>query len=574
MPPLNTPHVTSRAPATVSGSKAGEPAKALPKAPAAQARPTVPPALTKKAEGSAARTTFAAKAPTTAASTPQATASTKQTAAASTSAAGKKAEAQPAGASTGASSLTKPQQDAAYAATGTYLKNGTRPDAETLGHIHQEATRLTKQAFDTQTYKPLTAKEAILVSTDELLQMPDETKAANSRTEVNSFRAGVKNRMDAATNPLLQTRYSVKLEPNMVGETAHVHAANVLTNGEVKAVMQNPKQEKMGKVGQFMPNDTIKGESSGTDLPKSKLNHTIVAPYTATLPGKDAASPTAAHEKIRKSFMSGIEPERKTELDQNVDAQMQAAGNSPPGRPRVGIWVRGASGENGHTSTQNMTPERFRQILDATHQAYPDGADIMLLGDGIPKKDQQKWFAGTPWADNVNTSKKDPKKANASQAADLEKQPKVIDFSKPWDSSSEASKAKAGSAPAGKGGYGEQVAIYDRLYREHNMQAIVTNKSGGPDLPSLAGVPQIALSDVNKGDVMANHRLYIQSLVSHSHTVVPVSLENKQAGQPLGQDEQKHLTSMLQRAPVVRNADIAERNRLDALEADPAASAE
>lgn len=560
MPHLNTSHVTSRAPATVSGNTTNDAAKALPKAPAAQTRPATPPALTNKIDGAAANTKFAAMAPEGAEPTAPA---------ASTSAAGKTTATRAPATSASTPALT-PERKKAYTAVGKYLNSaeGARPDAQTIGLIHQEAGRLKTQAFNKESYKPLSAQETMLVGTDELLQMPDTEKAKNSRADLQAFRDGYKARIGNAE----QKPYAVKLESNMVGETAHVHAANALTNGNMKAVMSEDEvKNKNSKIAQFMPPGSMSSKTGfSTELSKSKLNHAVIAPNTVmhTTPNGETEYPTDAHEKIRKSFVGKIPPERINEINGNVDAKMNAintaGGSGAPDKPRVGIWVRHTDAGDGRTDTQNMTKDRFQQILKSTHEAYPGGADLVILGDGIPPGQQANWLAGTAWGSGGSGAKG----GKAGKASDVQSHGGVVDFSRPWDKSNSITNTKlADPNPGQQRGYGEQVAIYDRLYREHNMQAIVTNKSGGPDLPSLAGIPQIALSDVNKGDVMANHRLYMQSLTSHSHTVVPVSLDDKQAGAALSQGEQANLTSMLQRAPQVRKFDIDRRNELDAMEA-------
>jgi len=306
-------------------------------------------------------------------------------------------------------------------------------------------------------------------------------------------------------------------------------------------------------------------------IPKSKLNHVAVAPYTVTLArsATDVEYPTDAHEKVRKSFVDSIPDARKAEIGEAVAEKINRSSTEPAldakgqPRPRVGVWIRQTDASANRTATQNMTKERFQQVLESVDHAYPDGADVVILGDGFPKGQQAGWLKDSAWGDPTNSA--GAKKSTFGKSAGKNGTPppkarEVHDFSKTWDANGVLGGATTATEPGKQRGYAEQVAVYDELYRNHNMQAIVTNKSGGPDLASLAGIPQIAMSDVDPGEIMTKHRLYFQSLASHSHTVVPVTPQQAK----LGDAQQNHLTAMLQRAPVVRQFDIDRRNELAA----------
>src|ERR1700754_3284391 len=109
----------------------------------------------------------------------------------------------------------------------------------------------------------------------------------------------------------------------MVGETAHVHAAHALTGGKMKAVMaQSEVDNPNSKISQFMPYGTMTPKTGfSSEISKSDLNHAVIAPNTVMHTDKTGTQyPTDAHEKIRKSFVDRIPPERMTELNGNVDA--------------------------------------------------------------------------------------------------------------------------------------------------------------------------------------------------------------------------------------------------------------
>jgi hypothetical protein len=113
-------------------------------------------------------------------------------------------------------------------------------------------------------------------------------------------------------------------------------------------------------------------------------------------------------------------------------------------------------------------------------------------------------------------------------------------------------------------GYAEQALVYSALYRNPdanthvNMACVITNKSGGPDLPSLAGVPQIQIAEMATNEVFIHHRMGFQSLCSPMWTVLRVQQRNEGDLMTLSDDQVTELTTLIRRARVLRTWHMGE----------------
>jgi hypothetical protein len=164
--------------------------------------------------------------------------------------------------------------------------------------------------------------------------------------------------------------------------------------------------------------------------------------------------------------------------------------------------------------------------------------NFIILGDGFPDGEQNEWVLNL-------------------------QDVRVYDFSRVWEQNSGLPVPTGLQLvpPGQHGGYAEQVAVYTTLYRGYqnpsgnitniNMECIITNKSGGPDLPSLAGVPQIQIAEMANTELMIHHRMGFQSLCSPMWTVLRVPQRVQGQVQTLTQQQQQELQMLITRAGAV-----------------------
>lgn len=328
--------------------------------------------------------------------------------------------------------------------------------------------------------------------------------------------------------------YRYSLEDNFVGETAHIHACHAIYNTQTSQVRyhlttRNPNTNTGRRFASFMEDvptfDNLESDS------KTHLNETLLAPRTVD-------DPTAVHQNIYTSFVGHLSAQRKQELAQWVGGLLQAHAQGP-NVVRIGVWVRYVAAQGGHTVDQNMSRERFERILDAAHAAGVH--EVIILGDGWPST--ENWF-------DHNTSPYSRTPGRTQGRA-------YTDFVQLWDHNG-GILALNHADPQYHRGYAEQALTYAALYRNPainvhtNMTCIITNKSGGPDLPSLAGVPQIQIAEMADNEVFIHHRMGFQSLCSPMWTVLRVQQRNVGEQMTLSDPQVQELTTLIRRAIVLR----------------------
>lgn len=319
--------------------------------------------------------------------------------------------------------------------------------------------------------------------------------------------------------------YRYSLEDNFVGETAHIRGCATLynevsSNVRYRCTTQQPSQ----RFTAFMA--AVPTYEAGEADAKTHMNETLLAPRTVE-------NPVAVHQRIYRSFVEPLSAQRKQELAQWVTAPF--AGGQPT--VRVGIWVRYLAAEGGHTTDQNMTRERFQRILQAAVAAGVQ--EVIIVGDGWPA--QENWLAGTGFSTDPA-----PNERRAH-----------VRFLRMWQQNGGIQNGQHGVAPHIRG-YGEQALVYSMLYRDPSandnvgMSCIITNKSGGPDLPSLAGVPQIQIAEMAAPEIMIHHRMGFQAICSPMWTVLRAGQRQQNELMTLSEEQTGTLTTLIRRAQVLR----------------------
>lgn len=182
---------------------------------------------------------------------------------------------------------------------------------------------------------------------------------------------------------------------------------------------------------------------------------------------------------------------------------------------------------------------RFQKILDAAQRSGVD--ELILLGDGLPAPD---------WLSYPTSGAHYALSPTGTQGA-------VHDFSKLRDDDTRLPPGSCSKAETLRG-YAEQVCVYAALYRNPsatvhvNMRCIVTNKSGGPDLPSLAGIPQIQIAEMSGTENIVFHRMGFQALCSHAWTVLRSPARASGDVMTLTTTQVNELTDPLRRAQRLR----------------------
>jgi hypothetical protein len=259
--------------------------------------------------------------------------------------------------------------------------------------------------------------------------------------------------------------------------------------------------------------------------PKTNINEELIAPRTI-------GQAVAAHQKVLKFYLRDTQPARK----EQIAAWVAGRFNGAPNERCAGIWIRRTGNNSGHTTDQYLSRDRFQKIFQKMHQAGI--RNFIILGDGFPDGEQNEWVLNL-------------------------QDVRVYDFSRVWEQNSGLPVPTGLQLvpPGQHGGYAEQVAVYTTLYRGYqnpsgnitniNMECIITNKSGGPDLPSLAGVPQIQIAEMANTELMIHHRMGFQSLCSPMWTVLRVPQRVQGQVQTLTQQQQQELQMLITRAGAV-----------------------
>lgn len=410
-----------------------------------------------------------------------------------------------------------------YSSTGTTLSDADLRDV-TVGRV-LKARELYANHFRATSYVPRTPEQVTIILEGEFLT--EYTRIVQDATALNTALRRLFDFTKRRLKSDATKTYAYSLEDGFVGETAHIHGAKVL-NPHKTVTYHCTTSPPSGRFSQFMT--PVTAAASGADA-KTRINETLIAPRTV-------ADPTSAHETVLTSFVAGITAARRQEIAQWVGGQFapHAAGAAVK---RVGIWVRNVAATGGHTVDQNMSKERFQKILEAAHQSGAD--DVILLGDALP---HDNWLnyptGGAHYARHPGMG-----------------QGTAYDFTRLWLGTGPLP-AGAHSAPATLRGYAEQVAVYTALYRNPsaiihaNMSCIVTNKSGGPDLPSLAGVPQIQVAEMDPTEKIIFHRMGFQALCSHAWTVVRSAARGHGEPMTLSGPQVTELADLLRRAEHLR----------------------
>lgn len=320
--------------------------------------------------------------------------------------------------------------------------------------------------------------------------------------------------------------YRYSLADSFVGETAHLCAAHALNDSRPKRtiVYRCTTPHPNPRFTRFM--DSIPTKTPLEDpAPKTNINEELIAPRTI-------GQAVAAHQKVLKFYLRNTQPARKEQIAAWVAGRFNGA---PNGRC-AGIWIRRTGNNSGHTADQDLSRDRFQRILEAMRAVGI--VNIIILGDGFPDGEQNHWVP------NQN-------------------QGHVYDFSRLWEQNRGLPVATDPQLvqPDQHGDYAEQVTVYTTLYRGYqnprgditpiNMECIITNKSGGPDLPSLAGVPQIQIAEMANAEIMIHHRMGFQSLCSPMWTVLRVPQRVQGEVQTLTPQKQQELQRLITRAGAV-----------------------
>ncbi len=333
-----------------------------------------------------------------------------------------------------------------------------------------------------------------------------------------------------------QTRYyRYSLENNFVGETAHIHGGHALYNTNEAQVRYRCTTPDMNtgtgrRFTAFMHDvPTFAGLESDA---KTEINETLIAPRTV-------GDAPAVHQTIYHSFMADLGAARKQEIVQWVGNQFLPAHPQGAAVVRVGVWVRYVDAGAGHTADQNMSRDRFEKILTAAAAAGVH--EVILLGDG--------WPAGQNWLDGPHCPYARQPGANQGRAH--------FAFLRMWEPDRGIPDLQHAD-PALVRGYAEQALTYSALYRnpaagaDINMSCIITNKSGGPDLPTLAGVPQIQFAEMAPNELFVHHRMGFQSLCSPLWSVQRVPQRGPGDAMTLTPPQVQELTTLIQRAARIR----------------------
>lgn len=324
--------------------------------------------------------------------------------------------------------------------------------------------------------------------------------------------------------------YRYSLQDNFVGETAHIKGCAALYNNQVRyrCVTHPPHGRFTAFMAQLPTYDNLEADA------KTDINETLLAPRTID-------NPVDAHQTIYRSFVEQLTDQRKQEIVQWAGGRVQAHPNGA-NVFRVGVWIRQVPQQDGHTADQNMSQTRFQLILQAAAAAGVD--EVIVLGDGWPGG-QQTWLNNTVYA----------------LAPGNNQRRAYTDFVQMWTSNQPGRGIPdlQHADPVHARGYAEQALVYSVLYRNPdanthvNMACIITNKSGGPDLPSLAGVPQIQIAEMAAGEVFVHHRMGFQSLCSPMWTVLRAQQRGADDVMTLSNPQVQELTTLIQRARQVRN---------------------
>jgi hypothetical protein len=326
--------------------------------------------------------------------------------------------------------------------------------------------------------------------------------------------------------------YHYSLENNFVGETAHIRGCHAIYNTKESNVRYRCTTQIPGKRFDRFMQDVPTFDNLESDT-KTRINETLLAPRTV----KDAPG---VHQGIYTSFVQHLTQERKQELVDWVGEQFQAHAEGA-NVVRVGVWVRRVPAQGGHTVDQNMSRARFERILVAAADAGVH--EVILLGDGWPSN--ENWFDhdNSPYSFNPG-----PNRAYNG-------------FLRLWEDPGIPELDRAD--PNYHRGYAEQALTYSALYRNPadnvavNMTCIITNKSGGPDLPSLAGIPQIQIAEMADNEVFIHHRMGFQSLCSPMWTVLRVPQRNVGDQMTLSDPKVQELTTLIRRAGKLRQWHLA-----------------
>ncbi|WP_147443210.1 hypothetical protein [Corallococcus sp. AB011P] len=382
----------------------------------------------------------------------------------------------------------------------------------------KQADELLAEYQTSDPFKRLTRDEVLSILSAESLRVM-ASDALSMKNKLETIEAALKmfkdfeTRSDPAYFPSVATTY--KLDLDMMGESAHVRAAWLMSpnphsvryiedgsGNRFEPVLHPPARDD----GTHREGPSVvklrKDEPPPPITEKQSVNAEQIAPRTVN-------DPVGMHEKVLRDHLANIDPRKLEEIRNTVWSQFpkQGAGES---RERIGVWIRNVpeqTRDNGKAPAQNMTKERFIQIVEDARKAGIK--DIILLGDPLPPQELKEWIAAAT-----------PKKGEGDGS--------VYQFNALWDGDPGGNRTES----LRNLGISEQVAVYEALYKDPNamdgkgtnpnMQAIVTNKSGGPDIASLAGIPQIQLAEMSADESFVLHRMGFQSLTSHAWSVLKI----------------------------------------------------
>ncbi len=391
-----------------------------------------------------------------------------------------------------------------------------------------------KQPFVPMSYSDVVARLETAFLQAKSAQQPDLTR-------INTALEKLRNFIKRTEGSYISASFIYSLEHTFVGETAHIRAARIMNpidlimdirsgaKNEKKALsikykLEGPNPSK--RFLKFVERKVDDAQQQQVTAAKTNINEELIAPRTIRyrLDPKITHPASRAHGDVLEGFLDDLSAARRQELAEWVRQKMKESDLPQSKLPRrAGIWIRNVVPQPGdtHSADQNMSQERFEKILQAVQAAGIQ--EIILLGDGLEPKRQRM-----------------PKSA-----------PKVVhDFSRLWD----LNKPPIGSYGQVElqGGYAEQVAVYTALYRERGMECIIGNKSGGLDLPSLAGVPQIQIAEMDAKELMVHHRMGFQAMCSPFWTVVRANNRQSNEKMDLTDAQREYLTECIRRAQRVR----------------------
>ncbi|MCA7955830.1 hypothetical protein LGM43_37035, partial [Burkholderia seminalis] len=429
-------------------------------------------------------------------------------------------------------------------------------DQNFLTSLSSQAGKIKSDYFFPDWYKPLDKDAITLIAAAEIV---DSNKKPNDNKNNSSNALDLKKKMRAYDNENSSVRSALENEgqrvefqeinviinPSMRGERAHLHML-----GKLRQIITGYNSKNINykitdadyKTKEKKPNDFENAkhkENIGTKIfPKEHLNHVIAGHIVNR-------GSSAAHELILQDRLSKIDRQRLERIENAIAVTPGLKGRES--KAKVAIWIRNQNNANGHSDAQNTTKERFLSIINSIGKANIN--DIIIIGD--ENKETNEWIDKSKWKKEGNDKVVTWLTGIWQQSANNKNGVGML-YSLDKSENIET-----------RGNNDEQVAVYDALYERHNMMAIITNKSGGPDLPSLSGIPQITLSEMDPSELDSGHRLGFMSLVSHAYTNVRLDKNShKENHGALSDQEQSKLTDMIRRSKQVRDQDLEQRKKI------------